>query len=322
MEEPIKLVNLLQQKLSNDKICMYYHGHFDDIFTDKLISIADYEDVGKQAKKRIAYLMTESFQNIIRHGEKSINDDTAGVFGIRGIEPFLHIFSSNLINAKNKPDLEEKLYAVNHLDKEQLRAYYLTILEEGDYNEKGGGGLGLIEMAKRSERPLQVEFKKFAKDIFAFNMQIDFMINEAAKNHAPLPIKENLYINDFLLQHHVIFLYKGDFNDEVLTPMLNILENNTANSKNNIGYKIYHVAVEMMQNVARHMASNDGKKQEGIFTLIKTEKGFYLSTGNYINNDGENIIQFAQKLNTINKTELDNLYKKEMKKNVEKESNN
>lgn len=316
MEKPVKLITLLQKSLANDKICMYYHGRFNDTFTDKLISIADY-DTAKQTKKRIAYLMTESFQNIIRHGETTINNDKEGVFGIRGIEPFLHIFSSNMVNSKNKPDLEEKLYAINHLNKDELRAYYLEILEEGEFNEKGGGGLGLIEMAKKSERPLQVEFKKLAEDIFAFNMQIDLKVDEIKENEAPSPIsiKENLRVNDILLQHNIIFLYKGDFNDEVITPMLTILENNTTQSKNSIGYKIYHTAVELMQNVARHMSSNI-EKREGIFVLLKSPNGFYISTGNYINDDGKDISQSISKINSLNKTQLDELYRSELKKSV------
>ena len=323
MEEPIKLISLLQKSFADDKICMYYHGNFDDTFTAKLVSIADY-DVGKQAKKRMAFLMTESFQNIIRHGDDQQNDKMANVFGIRGIEPFLHIFSSNLINAQNKPDLEEKLMAINHLDKEQLRAYYLTILEEGDMTEKGGGGLGLIEMAKKSQRPIQAEFKKLANDIFAFNMQIDLIVDEKASQDlldAPMAIQENLALNDFLIGNDIIFLYKGDFNDDVLTPMLNVLENNTGNRKDTVGYKIYHAAVELMQNVTRHIESKADKK-EGIFSLNRTANGYYLCTGNYIADEGGKFKEYVNRLNAMNKVDLDALYRQELKKSIKNEGNN
>jgi hypothetical protein len=211
--------------------------------------------------------------------------------------------------------------AINHLDKEELKAYYLTILEEGNLSEKGGGGLGLIEMAKKSQRPLQAEFKKLADDIFAFNMQIDLIVDEKANQElldAPMAIQENLALNDFLIEHKIIFLYKGDFNDDVLSPMLNVLENNTGNRKDTIGYKIYHTAVELMQNVTRHIITVADKK-EGIFSLNKTEKGYYLSTGNYMKDNGEKIKEFIHKLNALNKAELDAMYREELKKSVKNE---
>src|ERR1043166_1903135 len=112
MENGLKLIALLRKCFSDDRISMFYRGTFDDSFTDKLISLAEY-DVDKKAKKRIAFLISESFQNIVRHGNEELKSDTSSLFGIRAIDPFLHIFSSNVVDAKDHAFLEEKLAAIN-----------------------------------------------------------------------------------------------------------------------------------------------------------------------------------------------------------------
>ena len=229
MTEGIKLIALLRKCFSKDRICMYYRGNFNDTFTDKLISLADY-DVDKKAKKRMAFLMSESFQNIIRHGNEELSSHTASLFGIRAVDPFFHIFSSNLVTNQDKSFLEEKLSVINKLDKEQLKAHYTKVLEEGTLSKKGGANLGLIEMAKKSQKPIQIEFKKLEDKIFAFNMQIDLIVDDQAGadllDH-PMAIEENTAMYDLMQEHTIIFLYKGDFTDDIITPMLNILEGNT-----------------------------------------------------------------------------------------------
>lgn len=314
MDGSVKLISLLRKCFLNDKISMYYHGSFDDTFTHKLISIADY-DIGKQAKRRVAFLMSESFQNIVRHGDDQISKGNASLFGIRGIEHFMHIFSSNLVNTQDKSFLENRLNFINNQNPEQLKELYTRVLDEGILGKKGGAGLGLIEIARKSTSPIQIEFKKLAGDLFTFNMQIDLLIDEQSKQAAEdsLSIQENIALYDIVLEHNIIFLYKGDFGDEIITPMLNILQDNTTSKRNDsAGFKIYHTAVELMQNVSKHTAIRENKK-EGIFALNKTKKGYYLCTGNYIDNNGDKLIAFVNTLNSMSKADLDILYRSELK---------
>ncbi len=316
MVEDIKLISLLRKCFSEDKICMFYRGNFDDTFTDKLISLADY-DVEKKAKKRISFLMSESFQNIVRHGNDEISDHTSSLFGIRALEPFLHIFSCNRVSSVDKLFLEEKLGLINSLDKDQLKAYYTQILSEGTLSKKGGAGLGLIEMAKKSQKPIQTEFRKSDNEVFAFNMQIDLIVDDQAVSGLlgnPLAIEENTAMADLMTDRDMIFLYKGDFSDEVITPMLNILEGNTGEEGDSVGFKIYHAAVELMQNVSRHGAKTE--KREGIFAIHKTENGYYLCTGNYMANQENELEKYVAGLNAMNKSELDALYRQKLKASV------
>jgi len=296
---------------------MYYHGDFDDTFTEKLISLAEY-DVTKKAKKRMAFLMSESFQNIVRHGAGALENEMTSLFGIRGIDPYLHIFSSNLVKNDAKLFLEEKLSIINTLDKDQIKEYYVKALNEGTFSQKGGAGLGLIEMARKSERPIQTDYKKVTKDIFAFNMQIDLLVDYSTDSELldePMDIQENTALHDLILENEIVFLYKGDFSNDIISPMLNILGQNTKDKDSTAEFKAYHTAVELMQNVSRH-GLKEKDKCEGIFSLNRTNDGFYLCSGNRIDNSGEDLERYFTKLNGLGKEELNEFYKNGLKNSI------
>jgi len=324
MSEHINLLHILRKYFSEDRICMFYNGNFDDFFTDKLISLADY-DISKKAKRRMALLMSESFQNIIRHSDQQSEGQMKRLFGIRGIDPFLHIFSSNLVNREDKEFLENKLNFINDLDKEKLKEYYTKVLNEGIISEKGGAGLGLIEMAKRSERPVQVDFKEVKEDTYAYNLQVDLPVdfnNETDVVDEPLSIQDNTTLYDLILFKKILFLYKGDFSDNIISPLLKILEHNTENNNNSELFKLYHIAVELIQNVSRHgLKIND--KNNGAFYMKKIDGGYYLCTGNYISsNYSTDIIDEINKINVLNKMELDNLYRDRLKESLKSDKKN
>lgn len=318
MKDQIALIDILRKCFTGDKISMNYHGLFDDAFTEQLIALAE-SDVEKKAKKRMALLISESFQNIVRHGDLEVSGKEESMFGIRGIDKFLHIFSANSVSKSTKDFLEEKLDEINKLDKEQLKALYAEALENGTISSKGGAGLGLIEMARKSERKIQKKFKKITEELYAFYMQIDLVIGETIEDETqsePISIKENEIIQELITEHEIIFLYKGDFSSDTMNPILSIMKQNT-NDENgkSIGFKIFHSSVELMQNIVRYGAEIDGKK-EGIFSLNKTKNGYYLCTGNYIVGDSENFEKFISDINQKDKTELDLLYRKTLKESA------
>lgn len=316
MRDNLKLINLLRKCFSNDKLCMFYRGNFDDTFTDKLIALADH-DVEKKAKNRISILMSESFQNILRHGNKELSNNHDSLFGIRVVAPFLEIFSSNIVDEKDKLFLEKNISHINTLNKEELKEYYMKVLADGTLSGKGGAGLGLIEMAKKSQKPIQMKFRKLENKSFAFNMQIDMVVDDAASKELldnPMEIEENTAMNDLMADNNIVFLYKGEFNDETISPMLNILEGNTSDSNNSIGFKVYHAAVELMQNVARHSAESGMK--EGLFAINESPGGCYLCTGNYIGGSIHETEEWIKKLNSMSKDELNKLYRTRLKDSI------
>ena len=103
--------------------------------------------------------MVEVFQNIVRYKkDKELNYE---MFGLRSVEENLHIFSSNLIDLTSSEQLIDKLKNINQSKPDELKKLYLEILKSGIFSEKGGAGLGLIQMARKSGNPIQYNFMMY-----------------------------------------------------------------------------------------------------------------------------------------------------------------
>jgi hypothetical protein len=55
--------------------------------------------------------------------------------------------------------LQDKLDKINELDKEGLKNLYKEIIKNNKLSDKGGAGLGFVDMARKSGRKLEYEFE-------------------------------------------------------------------------------------------------------------------------------------------------------------------
>ena len=163
-----KIYNI-KDYFKGDILNLFYNGLVTDSFTEFIVSLAEHES-NLSVKKKLSFLMIEVFQNIVRHSDNKINNDC---FGVRNLEQSIHIFSSNKIGLEAYEFLNSKLAEINSLDQNQLKEIYKEILMNRELSEKGGAGLGLIEMARKSINPIQKNFKELSADSFLFNYQVD-----------------------------------------------------------------------------------------------------------------------------------------------------
>ena len=308
MQENLAIVRALGRCFRHDQVSLYYEGEINDAYTHALIQLANY-DLGTTPRKRMSYLMAESFQNIVRHHDQSLSNLRGSMFGVRGIHPYLHIFSTNLVNDEARDNLERKLNHINELSQEQMRDYYQEVLQNGEISEKGGAGLGLIEMARKSKNPLQVEFSEIRDGVHGFNMQIDLLIDKTIApedREAPMSIEENTELHQLVEAHDIIFIYHGNFSDEITKPMLNVLKGNTtANGQSHP--PLHDAAMELMNNMARHAAERRGM-QKGLFCMKKTKRGYFLSAGNYLHDDGTSFSAILDRINRLTPAQLESEY--------------
>ena len=262
--------------------------------------------------------MIEVFQNVVRHGENV--EESKDCFGVRCIADGLHIYSSNYINEKAYTFLNSKLKEINKLSSDELKSRYMEILESTELSEKGGAGLGLIDMARKSGNSIQYNFKELAKNAYQFNYQLDISAEKGVplKQDKNIAILENINIYSNI-DNNILFYFKGDFSKDNIHSLLSILKANTQHySKNEElnSFNIFHTGVELIQNISRHGRSvNDFI--EGVFSLSQEKSGYYISTGNYLS-DGElsDVEEHLFKLNQYSKDDLKQVYLKTLKKNA------
>ncbi len=120
-------------------------------------------DESPKIKKKVYNILVECLQNLYHHIDE---DDTltaanekSALFMIRkSDEGDYSIMTGNYIANENVNHLKGKLDKINSMDKEELKDYYKEVLNNGEMSAKGGGGLGMIDIARKSGRKLDYSF--------------------------------------------------------------------------------------------------------------------------------------------------------------------
>jgi hypothetical protein len=309
---------LFYNKLIDDKLCLLYNGSFSDSITHKFIALSEYnlsanEDLSK-IRNRVSFLMAECFQNIVRHGEGKNTDNTAndlpGFFSTKNIGNTYFITSGNLINKTNIPRLEGQLKQVNSLNSDELKELYRNVIENQGFSEKGGAGLGLIEMARKSGHRIEYDFE-------AYDEIYSFFYNQIRLEKNPEPVEFSLdqavIFHRMMKDQGILLLQKGDFSQETILPVLNIIEQNFRKDKTSSRNKsVYHVLVELLQNISRNSLEIDNR-HEGIFMIQQTGENYIVSAGNLIS--AAKVADFERRLKKVQplrEEELEKLYQKEL----------
>lgn len=125
-----------------------------------------YEELPVRIKKRTYHIVIEMLQNVYRHGQRGSNpaDGPIGLFHFRITGTQLVITTANATSIATARKVKERIEALNALSQDNVRSAYTIQLTEGSLSEKGGAGLGLIDIARKCKNPLGVEIYETITD--------------------------------------------------------------------------------------------------------------------------------------------------------------
>jgi len=129
-------------------------------------------------RKKIYNVLVESLQNLFHHIEpvhEGINLDLDPKFGVLIIEhdgEYYKVTTGNFVNSRRIKFLKEKIDKINSLTKDELKDMYKFILNHQKLSAKGGGGLGLVDIARKSGNKLEYEFYVYSDTYSFFNLTI------------------------------------------------------------------------------------------------------------------------------------------------------
>jgi len=86
------------------------------------------------------------------------------------------IITGNFVKADNVERLEEKIKKINRSSHEEIKELYKFILNHQRISAKGGGGLGLVDIARKTGNKLEYTFKEY-NDKYSF-FYLDILVNE------------------------------------------------------------------------------------------------------------------------------------------------
>ena len=303
-------------ELRNDKLCLLYNGTFSDDVTEKLINLSEYNidsniELSKM-KNKVSFLMAECFQNIVRHGETKTMDkskfEKPGYFSTKNIDKTYFITSGNIIDKRNIQTLEKQLKQVNELDKNELKELYRKVISTTEFSSKGGAGLGLIEMARKSGRKIEYSFIEYDKDFSFFYNQISLVPKSKTLDtveEIKFPLSNSIDFHKKMNEQNILLLQKGDFSQASILPVLKIIEQNLLSNKAARQNKaVYHVLVELLQNIGKHgLIVNN--RHDGIFIIGQIDSTYTITAGNYV--EHTKVPDLEKKLKLVQKATYDEL---------------
>lgn len=325
---PIDTVQKFYSILEKDHLTFLFQGSYNDDMTEGILELTEYnlenfEGLTK-LKKKISFLIVECFQNIVRHGEVGVEYEIPeGVFITRNIGDINYIASINYLNNSVVKPLRKTLNRLKSLTKDELKSVYLDTLVNSNVTEKGGAGLGLIELARKSTYPLSFEFEKVDENLSAFYFLVRLqnqMQSEKHEVHKPLDLNSFKKFYKLVDETNTMMVYKGDFAKASILPILKIFEDSIQNLEGNINIKkrVYIIMMEMLENIADHAKNNikqNTQLKEGIFILGKKDNDYLISTGNLVETNRVPALKaYIESLNGMDYNELRKLYVKNLKK--------
>ncbi len=178
MDNSLYYIFDLHKTLSAQNIILVYEGEFTQEITKSVLSMAEknMESVNEEVtiKKKVFNVMVECLQNICKHSEEfgSNNDEfNTAIFMIGKENSEYRITSGNVIYNDRIETVRKKLDQINSLDKEGLKELYKSTLSSTELSDKGGAGLGFIDMARKSGQKLDYDFHTMNNEISFFALQ-------------------------------------------------------------------------------------------------------------------------------------------------------
>lgn len=281
-------------RLLNDNLSFIYQGNFTDDVTEQLIGLSEVslDNLGavSKIKRKASFIMIECFQNVIRHGER-LEDETIvpshdGLYVTRNIGNTYYIASANTVPNSFIPELEEKLNTVNSLSKLELKQHYLDTLTNSSISDKGGAGLGLIEMARKSGQPLEYVFEQIDGEKSYFYLQCKLNKEnpiDCENDVEPIKVDISHEFNLEMQDEETFMIHKGNFSPDSVSHVLDMIERNLADQieTNKHKKRVFQSLVELLQNVSDHCLEQGGLR-EGVFQMGKQDGAYSLGTGNLI----------------------------------------
>jgi hypothetical protein len=170
----------LHHTMMSQNLILVYQGDFTQESTKSILAMAernlDSSGEDSSIKRKVFNVMVEALQNIVKHSDELVDGQIrshAAIFLIGKEKNRYSIMSGNPIRKVNIDKLNKALEHINGLDKEGLKELYKEIIKNTTISEKGGAGLGFVDMARKSGEKIEYSFPELNADYAFFCLKVN-----------------------------------------------------------------------------------------------------------------------------------------------------
>ncbi|NLN30775.1 MAG: hypothetical protein GX158_06005 [Bacteroidales bacterium] len=291
----MELINRLRDEMQKEELKFAYRGLVTLENSVPLIMLIEREmetaEYGPVARKRLFMFVVESLQNVAKHGDDA---ETSGMSLIlySKISGGYSVTTGNVISSDNVDDLRKRLDEINRLAPDEIRSVYRRMLTDSSLSSKGGAGLGLIEMAKKTGNRLDYDFRRLndRQHYFMLNKTVD---SEGTGFHTDSAEKhfngdKALNLGKMMARNDIYLIWSGHLNHAVGREVISFTEKKLSeeNIEQTLRKRVFSILVEMIENVAKYSPGREDEEKYGMpLAILRFREGVYhISTGNLIRN--------------------------------------
>lgn len=175
-------------KMEKHNIMLSFKGDITSELLTSILQIMESKmenlDESPKMRKKVYNVLVECLQNLYHHMDEVPNIDDpdlpnrSAIFMIGKVEDDYRIITGNYMYSQHVSKLKDRIDTVNGMDKDELKAYYKETLNNGEMSAKGGGGLGMIDIARKSGEKLGYDFQPIDNDCSFFTLNIKISPNK------------------------------------------------------------------------------------------------------------------------------------------------
>lgn len=137
------------------------------------------DNVSPTVSMKVFGIFVEQVQNVIHYSEDKISNENMidnelrlGIIMIGQCSENYFVAGGNKIKNIHVQKLDDMLQKIISMDKEELKDYYKQKRREENETTSKGGGLGFVEMARKSSKPMEYLITKIDNDYSFFSIKV------------------------------------------------------------------------------------------------------------------------------------------------------
>lgn len=167
-------------KMEEGNIMLSFKGEVTSDLLTSILQIMETKmetlDEPPKIKKKVYNILVECLQNLYHHIDEddaaTKADERSALFMIRKEDGEYSIMTGNYMAQENVELMKGRLDKINQMDRDELKVYYKEVLNNGEMSAKGGGGLGMIDIARKSGKKLEYVFDPVDENYSFFSLNV------------------------------------------------------------------------------------------------------------------------------------------------------
>jgi hypothetical protein len=180
VDEELNFINtILSNEMMTNGFPLIYKGELNHQITKLFTSMAEKKILQTKKEKslrmKVFHIMVECLQNINKHSDDfddPVNRIGNGLFFVGEKEYSYYVITGNKINNEKVEPLKRRIDTLNKLTKEELFELHKNQMQYGFLTERGGAGLGLIDIVRKTGEKLCYKFTRIDENSQFFMLKV------------------------------------------------------------------------------------------------------------------------------------------------------